>query len=244
MPYVYGIHAVRSALERKRGQCLYLARSSMKNSRLVALSDVARQFNVPVKLVERDELDSLSEYQRHQGAVLDCAAATTAEDTDLMDWLAGQPQPPLVLVLDGIQDPHNLGACLRSADAAGVHAVVLPRDRAVGITATVRKVASGAAEHVPVYQVTNLAQTLKQLKQSGIWLIGADERGEHAHYNADLAGPIAIVVGAEGKGLRRLTREHCDMLVAIPMVGHVDSLNVSVATGILLYEAVRQRRQV
>ena len=243
MPYVHGIHAVRAALERERGRCLYLARTSMKNARLAALSDLAQQFDVPVRLVERDELDSLSEYQRHQGAVLDCAVAASAGDIGLTEWLAGQSQPPLVLVLDGIQDPHNLGACLRSADAAGVHAVVMPRDRAVGITATVRKVASGAAEHVPIYQVTNLAQTLRQLKQVGLWIIGADERGEQAHFDADLSGPIAIVVGAEGKGLRRLTREHCDMLVAIPMAGHVDSLNVSVASGILLYEVIRQRRR-
>jgi len=144
-------------------------------------------------------------------------------------------------VLDGVQDPHNLGACLRSADAAGVDAVIVPRDRAAGMSATVRKVASGAAETVPLIQVTNLARTLRWLKQRGLWIVGTDEQADTSLYQAELTGPLALVLGAEGAGLRRLTRDHCDLLVRIPMYGAVESLNVSVAAGVVLYEARRQR---
>jgi 23S rRNA (guanosine2251-2'-O)-methyltransferase len=147
-----------------------------------------------------------------------------------------------LLVLDGVQDPHNLGACLRSADAAGVDAVIVPKDKAAGLTPVVRKVACGAAENVPFFQVTNLARTLRDLQERGIWLIGAAGEAESSLYQADLRGPLALVMGAEEQGMRRLTREHCDVLVNIPMAGSVESLNVSVATGICLFEAVRQRR--
>jgi 23S rRNA (guanosine2251-2'-O)-methyltransferase len=147
----------------------------------------------------------------------------------------------LVLVLDGVQDPHNLGACLRTADAAGVTCVIVPRDRAAGLSATVRKVASGAAETMPLIQVVNLSRTLKWLKDRGLWLIGTDGEAKTSLHAADLKGPMVVVMGAEGAGMRRLTREHCDLLVSIPMAGVVESLNVSVATGIVLYEAIRQR---
>ena len=149
---------------------------------------------------------------------------------------------PFLLILDGVQDPHNLGACLRSADAAGVHAVVAPKDRSVAFTDTVRRVACGAAEHVPFAQVTNLARTMEHLKTKGLWMIGTDDEASQSLYEADLKGPMALVMGFEGSGLRRLTREHCDVLVRIPMLGSVESLNVSVATGVCLFEAVRQRQ--
>jgi 23S rRNA (guanosine2251-2'-O)-methyltransferase len=157
---------------------------------------------------------------------------------DLLDRLDG---PPLLLILDGVQDPHNLGACLRTSDAAGVSAVIVPRDRAAGLSPTVRKVASGAAESVPLIQVTNLARTLRWLRERGIWVIGTDDQATKSAYQVDLKGPLAIVLGAEGAGVRRLTRENCDDLVSLPMLGVVESLNVSVAAGVLLYEAVRQR---
>ena len=149
--------------------------------------------------------------------------------------------PPLLLVLDGVQDPHNLGACLRTADAAGVDYVVAPRDRATGLTPAVRKVAAGAAETVAFAQVTNLARFLRGLKDAGLWIVGTDGEAETLHYAADLKGPLALVLGAEGTGMRRLTREHCDVVVKLPMLGAVESLNVSVAAGVLLYEALRQR---
>ncbi len=158
----------------------------------------------------------------------------------MLDTLAGD-DPPLLLVLDGVQDPHNLGACMRSADAFGVHAIIVPKDRAVGVNATVAKVASGAADTVPVIAVTNLARTLRALKERGVWLIGADSEATESLFDADLTGPIAWVMGAEGSGLRRLTRELCDRIVGIPLTGIVSSLNVSVATGICLY-ATRQQR--
>ncbi len=160
---------------------------------------------------------------------------------DLFALLDRLEEPPFLLILDNIQDPHNLGACLRSADGAGVHAVIAPKDRAVSLTPAVRSVASGAAEFMPFIAVTNVARTIDQLKERNIWVVGTADEADRPLYEADLTGPLALVMGSEGKGLRRLTREHCDFLVSIPMAGSVESLNVSVATGVCLYEAVRQR---
>jgi 23S rRNA (guanosine2251-2'-O)-methyltransferase len=162
-------------------------------------------------------------------------------ETQLEEALEAAAGPPLLLVLDGVQDPHNLGACLRSADAAGVAALIVPRDRAAGLTPVVRKVAAGAAETVPLVAVVNLARTLRSLKERGVWLVGTDDAADRTLYQADFAGPVAVVMGSEGEGLRRLTRDCCDQLVSIPMAGAVESLNVSVATGVVLFEAVRQR---
>lgn len=197
---------------------------------------------IPVQYVSKGTLDKLAQYGRHQGIVIRRRRPKAAIH-DIKDLnLATDSVLPLLLVLDGIQDPHNLGACLRTADAAGVQAVISPRDRATGITPTVSKVASGAAENIPVIQVNNLARALQQLQAAGIWIIGATESAEHSIYEIDLVRPLALVMGAEGKGLRRNTRLHCDILVNIPMAGIVESLNISVATGICLFEAVRQRR--
>jgi 23S rRNA (guanosine2251-2'-O)-methyltransferase len=165
-------------------------------------------------------------------------------EDDLFALLDGLQESPFLLILDCIQDPHNLGACLRSADAAGVHAVVVPKDRSVSLTDTVRQVACGAAEHVPLVMVTNLARTLEKLKEAGLWLVGTADDAPQSLYDIDLTGPLAIVMGAEGTGLRRLTREACDFLVRIPMAGAVECLNVSVAAGVCLFEAVRQRSGV
>lgn len=178
--------------------------------------------------------------RRHQHTDLAAKAQTRSED-DLFEILDRLEGDPLILIMDGVQDPHNLGACLRSAEAAGVHAVIVPRDRAVGMTDVVRLAAAGAAERIPLVQVTNLARTMKALKDSGLWLVGAADQAERSLYDVDLAGPLGLVMGAEGKGLRRLTAERCDFLVKIPMHGKVGCLNVSVATGVCLFEAVRQR---
>ena len=161
---------------------------------------------------------------------------------DILSEAERNDESPFLLILDGVTDPHNLGACLRNADAAGVQAIVVPKDKAARITATVRKVAVGAAETVPLVQVTNLARTMKQLQQMGVWIIGTAGETDTCLYDVKLDGPMALVMGAEGKGMRRLTREHCDQLVKLPMAGSVSSLNVSVATGICLFEIVRQRR--
>lgn len=242
---VYGIHAVSAALKRSGAVAeILIAEDGRLNPRLTKLLDQARNMGVKIRKVKREALDDAAQGERHQGivAVLSGSEMPVVAG-DLEDLLEVLDHPPLLLVLDGVQDPHNLGACLRSADAAGVDAVIVPKDKAVGLTPVVRKVACGAAESVPFFQVTNLARTLRDLQERGIWLIGAAGEAEKSLYQADLSGPLALVMGAEEQGMRRLTREHCDLLVSIPMAGSVSSLNVSVATGVCLFEAVRQRRQ-
>lgn len=239
---IYGIHAVQAALQRDASNIIeVMIESGRKDARVQVLLDKVAAQHTEVRRVTGKELDALVPDARHQGVVARCRAVTVWQEDDLDQLLDGLSVPPLLLVLDGVQDPHNLGACLRSADAAGVHAVIAPRDRAVGLTPVVRKVASGAAETVPFIQVTNLARTLRMLKDKGLWTVGADAEGDGDVFSADLRGPTVLVMGAEGQGMRRLTREHCDLLVRIPMQGTVESLNVSVATGICLFEAVRQR---
>ncbi|HEY7776210.1 MAG TPA: 23S rRNA (guanosine(2251)-2'-O)-methyltransferase RlmB, partial [Kineobactrum sp.] len=211
---------------------------------------LARNQGVTVVREPRKALDNLVS-GRHQGAVATVTEAPATggpeaegnllDETDLLELVDNSPGPVLLLVLDCVTDPHNLGACLRSADAAGVQAVVVPKDKAADLSPVVRKVACGAAEVVPFVRVTNIARTLAALKERGVWLYGAAGEAEQSLYDTDLTGSVALVMGAEGAGLRRLTREHCDHLVRLPMAGSVSSLNVSVATGISLFEAVRQR---
>jgi 23S rRNA (guanosine2251-2'-O)-methyltransferase len=240
---IYGVHAVAAVLRNERAQVTeLLIQQGRDDARVGALCELARTRKVAVRRVARKELDDRFRGARHQGVVARCASLPHYDENDLDEILDSVAGAPFVLVLDGVQDPHNLGACLRSADAAGVHAVVMPRDRASPLNATARKVASGAAESVPVLQVTNLARSLRAMKDRGIWLVGAAGETDQAIYDLDLRGPLAIVMGAEGQGLRRLTKEHCDFLARIPMAGVVESLNVSVATGICLFEAVRQRK--
>jgi len=242
--YLFGIHAVTSVLENDaaRVRTLWIAREAQKNQRIKRLQSLADKAGVSLQASTNATLDAMAGGERHQGVVAECHIAASPQlALNIAELLAGIDGAPFLLVLDGVQDPHNLGACLRSADAAGVHAVIVPKDRAVGITPVVSKVACGAAEHVPLIQVTNLARALRQLQEEGIWLLGADERGETSLFDADLRGPLALVLGAEGQGLRRLTREQCDVLISVPMAGSVSSLNVSVATGVCLFEAVRQR---
>lgn len=237
---VYGLHAVRALLERDGAAELWLL-EGRRDRRLTELEALAVQRGVPVRRAARARLDELAGGGRHQGALARAAAASAALPADLDALLAGIQGPPLLLVLDGVQDPHNLGACLRTANAAGVHGVLAPRDRATGLTPAARKVASGAAEATPFIQVTNLARALRRLREAGIWVVGTAGEGGTGLFEADLRGPLALVMGAEERGLRRLTREHCDLLVRLPMAGTVESLNVSVAAGICLYEALRQR---
>ncbi len=214
------------------------------NRRDPATADIrraARAAGLPVSMADRRELDVLAQGGRHQGIVARVLMEGPAKRKNLNGLLAELPANALLLVLDGVTDPHNLGACLRSADAAGVYAVIVPKDRAVGLTPTVRKVACGAAEHVPLVEVTNLARALRQIKEAGVRVVGTDTHTHTVLFETDLTGSVAVVLGSEGRGLRRLTREHCDALMTIPMVGHVESLNVSVATGVCLFEARRQR---
>ena len=211
------------------------------DQKMQAIIELVTEHPIPVAFVARSELDQMTHQANHQGIVAFCREAKRFTEADLVTLLDNLTGPALLLVLDGIQDPHNLGACLRSADAAGVHAVIIPKDKSVGLTPTVAKVASGAAETVPFIQVTNLARTLRMLQERNIWVFGAAIPAEKTLYQADLRGSVALVLGAEGTGLRRLTREHCDALLTIPMQGSVSSLNVSVAAGIFLFEAMRQR---
>lgn len=239
---IFGLHAVRTLLQQRpeRAALLWLQKGR-DDARMQELVQLAQAKSIKTEWRDQKELDRLSGSERHQGACLQIRSVGVLGEGALDDLLDGSTTPPLLLVLDGVQDPHNLGACMRTADAAGVAAVIAPKDRAAGLSATVRKVASGAAESVPLIQVTNLARTLRWLKERDIWIVGTDDQAEHSLYGAKLTGPLAIVLGAEGTGMRRLTREACDVLVGIPMRGIVESLNVSVATGVLLYEALRQR---
>lgn len=241
-PVTYGIHAVRVLLSRhpQRVRRVLIA-AGRDAGRLAEIRALAERASVQVVAVDAAQLDRLADGERHQGAVAEVAAPAGDPETQLEQALEAAGSVPLLLVLDGVQDPHNLGACLRSADAAGVAAVLVPRDRAAGLTPVVRKVAAGAAETVPLVAVVNLARTLRDLKDRGIWLVGTDDSADKTLYEADLKGPLALVMGSEGEGMRRLTRECCDLLVSIPMAGAVESLNVSVATGVALFEAVRQR---
>lgn len=203
------------------------------------LISVAKAFNVRVIQADDQRLSNIVGTRRHQGVVAKAGELSLARNLDeLLDAIEG---PPLLLILDGITDPHNLGACLRVADGAGAHAVIAPKDRAVGLNATAAKVASGAAETMPYITVTNLARTMRELKERDVLLIGTSDDAEKSLYQADFSGPAALVMGSEGEGMRRLTRETCDILVHVPMFGSVESLNVSVASGICLYEARRQR---
>ncbi len=241
---VFGLHALQSLLDQQPEHVLELfALEDRRDARLQALLAQAELLGLAVHWRTREQLDKLCEGGQHQGLAARIRERPAASENDLWDILDALQEPPFLLLLDGVTDPHNLGACLRSAAAAGVHAVVAPRDRAVGLTAVVRKVAVGATEVLPFIQVTNLARCMGLLAERGLFIVGlaADEAGP-AIYDSDLRGPLALVLGGEGEGMRRLTRERCDQLAHIPMHRHIESLNVSVATGVALFEALRQRR--
>jgi 23S rRNA (guanosine2251-2'-O)-methyltransferase len=240
--FVYGLHAVNAALTRAPERVLEMWMAGPRDdARSRDLKSRAGVIGLNIQTASPDALAKLVGDVAHQGVLLAMRPLKPWDENDLMESLGRASKDPLLLVLDGVTDPHNLGACLRSADAAGALAVVLPKDRAASVDGVVRKVAAGAAEFVPVATVTNLARTLESLKERGIWVVGTDGEAERAIYAADFKRPLALVLGAEGSGMRRLTRERCDFLVQIPMAGHVQSLNVSVAAGIALFEVLRQR---
>lgn len=241
--YVYGLHAVQAILEREPEMVSKVwLENSRRDVKAKKLLQLAHDANIKPERVSKDILTKLvGEKANHQGVVALSKETPAGNEKDLKQLLENLTVPAFLLILDGVQDPHNLGACLRTADAAGVHAVIAPKDNASGLTSVVRKVACGAAETVPFIQVTNLSRVMKDIQQQGIWITGTSLETEQDIYQADLKGPLALVLGAEGKGLRRLTAENCDSLVKLPMLGTVQSLNVSVTAGICLYEAVRQR---
>lgn len=237
---IFGFHAVTARLRHEASSVeeIYID-AGRHDGRMQDLLRAAKASNVRIIQADDQRLSNIVGTRRHQGVVAKAGELSLARNLDeLLDAIVG---PPLLLILDGITDPHNLGACLRVADGAGAHAVIAPKDRAVGLNATAAKVASGAAETVPYITVTNLARTMRDLKERDVWLIGTTEDAEKGLYEADFSGAAALVMGSEGEGMRRLTRETCDVLVSVPMFGSVESLNVSVASGICLYEGRRQR---
>ncbi len=239
--FIYGIHAINAVLEKSPERFIEaFVLKGREDDRLLPVLNELRRLGISVQQMGRKTLDDKAHGANHQGIIARVKPAKALNEHDLDDIIA-QHEQPLLLVLDGVTDPHNLGACLRNADAAGVVAVIVPKDKSAPMTATVSKVACGAAETVPLVRVTNLARTMRALQEKGIWFVGTAGEATHDIYQSKLTGPLAIVMGAEGDGMRRLTRETCDDLIKIPMAGSVSSLNVSVATGICLFEAVRQR---
>jgi 23S rRNA (guanosine2251-2'-O)-methyltransferase len=240
---VYGLHTIEALLKKHPESIIQLSiLKERQDQRMQALISLALLKNIKITWVTRQALDELTHQENHQGIAAHCQKARGYSEHDLIPIIQNLTQPALLLILDGIQDPHNLGACLRSAEGLGAHAVIAPKDKSVGITPTVSKVSSGAALIIPFVQVTNLARTIGFLKEQNIWIYGASTDAEKTLYEADFKGPVGLVLGAEGTGLRRLTKENCDALFCIPLSGSVASLNVSVATGIFLSEVLRQRR--
>lgn len=239
---IYGIHAVKAVLEADPSRFIeVLVLKGRQDERLVPVLNELTHLGITIQQVGRKALDDKAKGASHQGLIARVKSGRQYNENDLDTILDGK-ENPLLLVLDGVTDPHNLGACLRNADAAGVCAVIVPKDRSAQLNATAKKVACGAAEVVPLVRVTNLARTMRALQEKGIWFVGTAGEATHDLYQSKLTGPMALVMGAEGDGMRRLTRETCDELISIPMAGSVSSLNVSVATGICLFEAVRQRQ--
>jgi 23S rRNA (guanosine2251-2'-O)-methyltransferase len=240
--WVFGIHAINALLKHRPEAILQIyLQSGRLDERISEITDHANSLGIPVEVMDKKELDKKAN-GNHQGAVAFCKEIKLEYNESYLEELLNKlERPPLLLVLDGVTDPHNLGACLRSAEAAGVDAVIVAKDKSALMNATVRKVASGAAEIIPFIVVTNLVRCLQQLQKRGIWVMGAAGEADKSIYNTDLKGALALVLGAEGSGLRRLTRETCDELLYIPMQGETSSLNVSVSAGVFLFEALRQR---
>jgi 23S rRNA (guanosine2251-2'-O)-methyltransferase len=243
--FVYGLHAVAALLANphRKTYKLFINQDRM-DKKVQALLTKAQQMSVPVELVTTQKMNQRFAEFTHQGIVAQASALTEYNESHLNALLDSSKKPGLILILDGVTDPHNLGACLRSADATGVDFVIIPKDKSASITAVVSKVACGAAESVPLVRVTNLVRAMEVLKERGVWIYGAAGEADATLYEIDCTGTMALVMGAEGEGIRRLTREHCDGLFSLPMLGSVDSLNVSVATGVSLYEVIRQRLKV
>lgn len=241
--WVYGVHAIAALLANPHRTVhkLFVSQDRADN-RIQQLVDAAKQKQLPMEMLSAQKMNQRFAEYTHQGIVASASALPDYNDNHLLPLLESSKKPALILILDGVTDPHNLGACLRSADATGVDFVVIPKDKSASITAVVSKVACGAAEAVPLVRVTNLVRAMEALKEQGVWIYGAAGEATQSLYQIDCKSSIALVMGAEGEGMRRLTREHCDGLFSLPMIGSVESLNVSVATGVSLYEVLRQRQ--
>ncbi len=241
---IYGVNPIQQLLDNNPDKILEISISNdKKDARVQKLLVQAQRQDIAIQRIDAKKLDKLFPGQTHQGIIAKIKPSALLTESAIPALLKSVTKP-LFLILDGVQDPHNFGACLRTADAAGVTAVIIPKDNAVGITPVVRKVASGAADVIPIVQVSNLARAMRELQELGVWIVGTAGDAEQDLYAIDLSGSIAIVLGAEGSGMRALTSKHCDFLAKLPMLGTVESLNVSVATGVCLYEAVRQRKNL
>ncbi len=236
-----GRNAVIEALRSERGINKILLAEGDRAGSVKEILSLARERGIVVQSVNRSKLEALAGGMRHQGVLAYVSPVAYAELEDILKRAAEKEEPPFLLLLDELEDPHNLGALLRTADAAGVHGVLIPKRRSVPLNATVAKTSAGAVEYVPVARIGNISQTLRELKQKGMWVVGADMGGEQTYYEADLTGPLVLVIGSEGHGMSRLTREQCDFVVRMPMAGRINSLNASVAGSILMYEVMRQR---
>lgn len=241
MEDLYGRNSVLEALRAGRPMNRIIISKETKAQSLKEIVGLARERKILLQFVEKKQLDHLCGGENHQGVLAQAAAKEYVDWEEILDQVQAAGKIPLMLILDGVEDPHNLGAILRSADAAGAHCVIIPKHRAVPLTAGVARASAGAVEYVPVARVTNLAQTIEQMKDKGLWIAGADQEASEAYFKADLKGPLAIVLGSEGAGIGKLVKDKCDFLIRIPMDGKVNSLNVSVAASLILYEAVRQR---
>ena len=240
---IFGIHTVQAALDYSADKInkVWVDRQRKDKKHLAFIEQIQR-LSISLEKIDRKRLDKMADGKNHQGIVVEVEMPSVHSEKELKHIIATMCEVPFFLILDQVQDPHNLGACLRTADASGVHGIIITKDNSSGITPVVCKVASGAAETVPVYQVTNLARTCRWLKEQNIWLMGATGDTEQSVFSADLTIPLALIMGTEGTGMRRLTQQQCDFLVKIPMLGQVESLNVSVAAGIMMYEVVKQRK--
>lgn len=238
---ILGKNSIAEALKAGRPINKIMFAQGLNQAIVKELSLLAKEQNIPYQFVERKKLDTLAESKNHQGIIALTGVKEYIEWEELLQIAGQKGEDPLLVILDNLEDPHNMGAILRTADAVGAHGLIIPKHRAVPLTAGVARASAGAVEHVPVARVTNLATTLEQLKEKGIWIVGTEAGADRYYFNADLKGPLAIVLGSEGKGMSRLVKEKCDFLVGIPMLGRVNSLNVSVAGALLLYEVIRQR---
>ncbi|NRA84889.1 MAG: 23S rRNA (guanosine(2251)-2'-O)-methyltransferase RlmB [Gammaproteobacteria bacterium] len=238
---LFGLHSVEAVLVNEPERILEIfVLKGREDQRMTKVIGVARRNGISIAFVGKKTMDEKANGESHQGIIANARTAKVKTEAEL-DQIIAENKHPFLLILDGVTDPHNLGACIRSADAAGVHAVIVPKDKSASLTPVVRKVACGAAETMPLIQVTNLARTMREIQQQGVWIIGTAGEATSELFDTKIEGSVALVMGAEGKGMRRLTREHCDELVSLPMSGSVSSLNVSVTTGICLFEVVRQR---
>lgn len=238
---IFGTNPVFEALNSGREIDKILILEGARHSRLGQIISLAKKRGVHYSTVSRKKLDELSENGNHQGVLAFAAAHEYSSVEDILDSAKALGEDPFVVIAEGLSDPHNLGSIIRSANAAGAHGVIIPKNRSVGLTGTVAKVSAGALEYTPVARVTNISAVIDKLKKAGLWIAGTDLEGKEMHYEADLTGPIAVVIGSEGEGISRLVCEKCDFLVKIPMLGQAESLNASVAAGVLMYEIVRQR---